>query len=147
MGCLSYRASAGFALLGWQSSCCSWVQLQAGIWAMPHLTGEGEALNRALQRLLIALGHSAGELSAVCSWWLSLQTARDIFLGSDHSLCSSALHNFRGSQSPTRAANSVFGLLLFSSPSSSVHQCSWLRAMPEECISLYLSSSSQQRNG
>lgn len=75
MGCLSYRAFCWFCTAG-QSSCCSWVQLQTGIWAMPHLTGEGEALNRALQRLLIALGHSAGELSAVCSWWLGLQTAR-----------------------------------------------------------------------
>lgn len=42
-GCLwgvwAAEPSAGFALLGWQSSCRSWAQLQTGIWAMPHLTG------------------------------------------------------------------------------------------------------------
>lgn len=98
--CLSYRAFSGFALLGCQSSCCSWVQLQTHFWALPHFTGQREALNRMLQTLLTAPGHTAGGLSAVCSWWLWFQTASDIFLGSAHSLCADALHNIRGSQSP-----------------------------------------------
>lgn len=103
--CLSYRAFTGFTLEGWQSSCCSWVQLQTGIWAMPHLTGQGEALNRMLQRLLRASGHAAGGLSAVCSWWLWLQTARGQLI-----LCALVLFTSSEEARAPSAADSVYFL-------------------------------------